>query len=418
MNSYPLLNENCMKLLPILPNINPSEKYRSSIPSITTGSKLGAGGYGTVLKCIDKAGRELAVKKICRDDSGITCLMEASIMSTIEHPNINRAYEIHYDLDTLYIIQELAISDLKVYRSLHDPSCNQIIKWIYEILCGLDCLHSKGIIHGDIKATNILIYDNLSVKLSDFTLSTKDNWINTYTACTSTHRPLEVWINIGDWNKSIDIWSLGCTIFEIVYGHGLFPSQEAKSSINAIIDWSNHDLVKSTTHLSLRDVPHHSYILPSSFECDDSLKGQLNKLIISLLKIDHRDRPTVSDLLKHSIFSSLRQNDMPMKIDKPKIKIPKLFSLSKQKQTYFRDFITKSIQNEVIIEHSLYLCSQLKKLGNIGDELKSQTCMWISYKLICKKALPQNKLTVPYHRILETERIICHHLGYKLHKDD
>ena len=426
-----------LKSLPILPNINTSEKkYQSSIPTITEGSKLGCGGYGTVLKCIDKNGIEMAVKKICTDDNGISCLLELSIMSTVDHPNINKAFEIHCEPNMVYIIQELAVSDLKAYRSLHDPSLDQIIKWLYQVLQGLYHLHQKGIIHGDIKSSNILIYKDLSIKLSDFTLSSKDNWINNYMACTSSHRPIEVWLNISGWNKSVDIWSLGCTLFELVYGYSLFPSQKIDSSINAIIDWSNNELVKKNTqqnmYLKLRDVAHHSYILPPSFALDNSIKGQLNSLIISMLKIDPKERPSVTKLLTSPLFSSLSSSSLSsssssissssihqIDITIPKILIPKpkILDLSKRTQTRVRNIMMKLVENEIILEHSLFLYSKLKNLYNISDDLKSHTCVWISYKLIYKNALPQSKLTIPYHKISETERIICYHLRFKLHSD-
>lgn len=400
------------KLVPILPNINEinNKKYFSSIPTITTSSIIGTGGYGTVLKCIDKNGIEMAVKKICTNDDGIPCLMEISIMSTINHPFINKAYEIHCEPNMIYIIQELAISDLRAYRNIHNPCIDQIIKWFYQISSGLHHLHELDIIHGDIKSSNILIYKDLTIKLSDFTLSTKNNWSNNYFACTSSHRPLEILLNQGRWDKSIDIWSLGCTFFEIIYGYNLFSCQKTDQCINSIIDWSNNELVKANSNLKLKDIIYHSYIIPNPFIIDDSIKGKLNLLILSLLKINYKDRPSISSILNNSLFDIYKIEQINLEIE------GQIYNnLSKRTQSRIKNIIMKFTENNIVIDHSLYLYSRLNKLYSISDDLKIETCIWISHKLIYKYSLPQNKLNYPYYKISETERIICYHLGFKIH---
>ena len=221
----------------ITPLLHNFHKKQKNISTITLDKQLGKGGFGTVYLCRNENNEELAVKCIKTKDFGIPSLIEASIMSVIQHPNLTQALKIHSTPQMLYIVQELAISDLSVYRSKNQLDQNTMILWTHSIIQGLACLHRYDIIHGDLKASNILVYSNNNIKITDFTLSTNRKWSNNYRPCTQTHRPLEVWMG-EKWNESVDIWALGCTIFELVYGKSLFVKQDKDASINALIDWN------------------------------------------------------------------------------------------------------------------------------------------------------------------------------------
>ena len=163
---------------PILYNYTNNKR---GINTITLDKQLGKGAYGTVYSCHDENDIELAVKCIKTKKFGVPCLIEASIMSVIHHPNLTKALKIHSTPQKLYIVQEIAVSDLRAYRMNSDMiSENICCKWIQMMLQGISCLHRYGIIHGDIKASNILVYQNDSIKISDFTLSTDERWSNNY----------------------------------------------------------------------------------------------------------------------------------------------------------------------------------------------------------------------------------------------
>ena len=92
---------------------------------------------------------------------------------------------------------------------------------VIQVLKGLDYLHHNGIVHGNLKATNILITQSGDVKLSDFGISHNLNVIK--------HRGKRVawmpnWsapevIRLMRASKESDIWSLGCTIIELLTGN-------------------------------------------------------------------------------------------------------------------------------------------------------------------------------------------------------
>ena len=149
--------------------------------------KLASGGYGVVHQCSDPSSKPYAVKCILPTSPGIPCLLEATIMATLEHPHINSAVKICFTSNRLYIIQELALSDLKTFKQ--SLSCYS--HWFHMLIQAVNTLHSQNIIHGDIKAHNILVYSDYSLKLADFTLSTKMGFPPRKRLCTSSHRPYE-----------------------------------------------------------------------------------------------------------------------------------------------------------------------------------------------------------------------------------
>ena len=101
------------------------------------------------------------------------------------------------------IIQPIANSDLWNYRQNNNINNTILKKWFWQIICAVAHLHSNGILHGDIKAKNILLYPYIIknikysyIKLTDFGLSViilnSIIGINNYNYYTTSHRAPEV----------------------------------------------------------------------------------------------------------------------------------------------------------------------------------------------------------------------------------
>jgi len=383
---------------------------------------LGKGAYGTVYLAYDENKKKYAVKCCNIEKSGIPKLLEASIMSSYKHEGLNGAIGIYCGDKCIYMIQNLAKSDLSKRTRIsgrgegYNPTQEEIVKWISTICAGIEVLHENKIIHADIKASNILLYDDNNVKVTDYTLATKKCYETqkfTKTVCTSTHRPLECILKDG-WDESLDIWSLGCTFYELVYGKSLFPYQEYIESnlvienkkdlieqrmINAILDWGDFTNQVLPTHFkSLRKDIQYEKLKP-----DHNIKHNkyFYDLLVNTLQIDPRKRLTIGQVLNHKFLGS-QVKYFYIKIERPKIEV--LQYAQDRAIRYIQSFSNnKYVQNlalEIFLRLDI-LCS---------DKTKSATCTWIAHKVIFGKA-PQ-KFSFPFSEVLQFERKICHELNF------
>jgi len=409
--------------------------------------KLGEGSYGSVFKCSDENGNTYAVKCIKMNDTGIPNILENSIMMTIFHPHLNTAFQIHTDVNKLYIFQELAVNDLARYtrKQIKNGKVKQqrippvlLKKWTYSLVQALACLHRPKIVHADVKANNVLLFENQEIKLGDFTLAVKvwnsrdkknsesssaddagKESLFYHRVCTYSHRPPECWFRKG-WSFPLDIWSLGCTLFEIAYGRLLFPSQGKitdkdsktlvyKKAVNCLLDWAKNgpNAVSSPKWIESfrmhQDLDYKKAALPSNFSKPEF--REFNKLLLWMLKIDPLQRPSIDQILRHSYFDGL--TSLPYTI---KSTVPKVISRKEQQRlARYLDIYTDHFQIRTLAVELYGRCTMLK---GISEQLKVATCIWIAEKLV--RVRPKEN-GLPRSLIHESERRICQHLSFRLH---
>lgn len=189
--------------------------------------QIGEGSSGKVFLAQDANQQYLAVKKIFNNQYGISHLIEPLMMAALKHPRINSAKLIHIKPEKIYIIQDHALGDLasfsKTSQSIRTDSLVQ--QWIYQIVDGVRFLHANQIIHADLKASNILLYQDLSIKITDFSSSIilTDSTLKSHRTGTINHCAPEILDNKG-WLFEIDIWALAVTLYQIIFCQFLFPN--------------------------------------------------------------------------------------------------------------------------------------------------------------------------------------------------
>jgi serine/threonine kinase 32 len=111
-----------------------------------------------------------------------------------------------------------------------------VIFYIAELSCSLSTLHSRGIIHRDIKSDNVLLDEAGHAYLTDFNISCHLNPLKLPTAVCGTmpYMAPEVILKNG-YNTSIDWWSLGVLAYELVTGKRPFKSGARDELINLIL---------------------------------------------------------------------------------------------------------------------------------------------------------------------------------------
>lgn len=105
----------------------------------------------------------------------------------------------------------------------------QIKCYMKQLLCGLEHCHSKGVLHRDIKGSNLLIDNNGNLKIGDFGLATvyepNSKLPLTSRVVTLWYRAPELLLGATDYGVAIDLWSVGCIIAELLVGKPIMPGR-------------------------------------------------------------------------------------------------------------------------------------------------------------------------------------------------
>ncbi|MDQ3745873.1 MAG: serine/threonine protein kinase, partial [Acidobacteriota bacterium] len=141
--------------------------------------KLGAGGQGTVYKAVDeRLGRTVVIKVLspeltAREVNLKRFEREAQLASSLDHPNICTIYGLHETDDGLHFIAMQFIEGKNVRQLVggRPLSLESALSIAYQVSDALTAAHSKGIIHRDIKAGNVMVTDAGLVKVLDFGLA-------------------------------------------------------------------------------------------------------------------------------------------------------------------------------------------------------------------------------------------------------
>eukprot|EP00090_Calanus_glacialis_P001341 TRINITY_DN1094_c0_g1_i1.p1 TRINITY_DN1094_c0_g1~~TRINITY_DN1094_c0_g1_i1.p1 ORF type:complete len:376 (-),score=50.41 TRINITY_DN1094_c0_g1_i1:496-1623(-) len=310
-------------------NVNETQAAARSVPADDFGdvtqyrelNAIGTGAYGTVYKAEDLKNNEIvAMKKVrialTEDGVPMSVLREISLLRHLgkyNHPNIVRLVDIchgpRYDREmVLYLVFEHVDQDLNAYLERCPPpglGAEKIKDLMWQILCGVDFLHSHRIVHRDIKPQNILLSNDGTLKLADFGLARiyDFNALLTSTVVTLWYRAPEVLLGT-TYATPVDMWSVGCIFAELFTRKPLFPGQYEVDQLAKIFEMLGTP--------SESEWPDDSAVLRNNFvyarprsvadmvpEIDPLAKDLLERM----LRFDPKKRITAHEALAHPYFS-------------------------------------------------------------------------------------------------------------------
>ncbi|KAL9652550.1 hypothetical protein ABK040_000120 [Willaertia magna] len=280
---------------------------------------LGFGSFGTVNMCFDSVNNQMiAVKKILHSsETSIKAKIEreVSIMKTLTHEHIVQYKGVEFSTDFCYILMEfMSGGSLKQILTKMKRGFSEGVIQLYlgQILKALQYLHEEreeAIFHRDIKCDNLLLKNAETVKLGDFGESKlicrrhleKSRSIITKTkAMTGTIPYMSIEQLKGEViykrSHANDIWSLGITILEMIYGKNpwfLHYPKELATEFHYV------EFMVKNIHLIYEE------FIPKY------VSKELSDLILKCLDVNPEKRPKASELLKHEFlniqFSNINQ---------------------------------------------------------------------------------------------------------------
>ena len=364
---------------------------------LTILGKIGTGGFGSVVKCRNNAGTLMALKVInIKDNSfGIPSILEPLIMSTLRHPTLNPAIKVMTTKKQLLILQLLAENDLYQWCKNHKPNDKSLQKISFDLLQAIYVLHRIGLIHGDIKSRNILMFDDETIRLTDFSLIyfqfVKRNYH--YKFGSTNYRAPEIWKG-KKWDQGIDIWSIGCVLYELCGGKLPFNGTNEILPTKAL-----KVLEKWVNNLKL-----------DSLEVNDKIKDIIKRCLV----YDKDKRSNISQLIHSPYYSSMKIIRWNCLYSLPKIKI-------KLNPVYLAlplDY-PKKILSEFKSAGEIQLLVEINRILNdfeVNIELgRGILSIWIAGKLLKKHKIIQNNWYKQHlNDIIKIETDICNKLQYRL----
>ncbi|KAI9209333.1 kinase-like domain-containing protein [Polychytrium aggregatum] len=239
------------------------------ISNFIIGKGLGKGAFGRVCIIEHKSTKTRYALKYISKEKCIAeralnhVLQERSLLEEVHHPFIcNMRYSFQDEFNLYMILDLMPGGDLRAYlkRPLAEDVTRSIIA---EIASAIEYLHGQGIIHRDIKPDNILLDEKGHAYLSDFNIAVRYTPIKLLKSVAGTEPYMAPELLLGGgYSGSIDWWSLGVVMFEMIFVERPFRGKHKR------------DLIKKGEWI-FPAIPNNHYTSadPPSSSCQQAIKG-------------------------------------------------------------------------------------------------------------------------------------------------
>ncbi|XP_050223476.1 probable serine/threonine-protein kinase At1g54610 [Mercurialis annua] len=282
--------------------------------------KIGQGTYSNVYKARDLiTGKIVALKKVRFDnlepESVKFMAREILVLRRLDHPNVLKLEGLVTSRMScsLYLVFEYMDHDLSGLAARQGVKFSeaQVKCYMKQLLAGIEHCHRQGVLHRDIKGSNLLIDNEGVLKIADFGLATffdPDRKVPmTSRVVTLWYRPPELLLGATYYSVGVDLWSAGCILAELLAGKPIMPGRTEVEQLHKIFKlcgspseeyWKKSKLPNATLFK-----PQQPYKRCLSETFKDFPPSSL-PLMESLLSIDPDNRGTATSALNREFFTT------------------------------------------------------------------------------------------------------------------
>uniref|UniRef100_A0A8C1K9P8 mitogen-activated protein kinase n=1 Tax=Cyprinus carpio TaxID=7962 RepID=A0A8C1K9P8_CYPCA len=271
------------------------ERYRDLL-------QIGTGAYGTVCSAIDrKTGVRVAIKKLHRPFQSRLfakrAYRELRLLKHMKHENVIGLLDVFTSeilldrFQDFYLVMPFMGTDLGKLMKMERLSEDRVQYLVYQILRGLKYIHSSGIIHRDLKPGNLAVNQDCELKILDFGLARQADSEMTGYVVTRWYRAPEVILNWMHYSQTVDIWSVGCIMAEMLLGKPLFKGNDHLDQLREI--------------MKITGTPSPDFIM--KLQSQDAKNYIRGNALERMLVLDPEKRVSAAEALELPLFTEFRE---------------------------------------------------------------------------------------------------------------
>ncbi|XP_070997903.1 mitogen-activated protein kinase 12-like isoform X2 [Oncorhynchus clarkii lewisi] len=269
--------------------------------------QVGTGAYGTVCSAQDRrTGVRVAIKKLHRPFQSKLfakrAYRELRLLKHMKHENVIGLLDVftsEISLDRFhdfYLVMPLMGTDLGKLMKMERLSQERVQFLVYQMLRGLKYIHSAGIIH----------------RILDFGLARQTDTEMTGYVVTRWYRAPEVILNWMHYTQTVDIWSVGCIMAEMLLGKPLFKGNDHLDQLKEIMKITGTPTADFVTKLQSQDAKNYIRSLPKVLKKDlhflfSKASSDAVCVLERMLLLDPERRVSASEALAMPFFSEFRE---------------------------------------------------------------------------------------------------------------